>query len=253
MQEVDSLRKQPKFHMVSALMEIPSFYGVVRTKVLFSSDPRCEMEIQRIEEIHDGTALNDRLNGDAAQPNLRTDGNIMQPDFEDEFPADLIPISDKEEGPEVFKRVRFLSRWEFRLESRGSLFAKIGHYNWWRATCLEATAMKANLVDTLKKVPSKHLWPPRGASWSERKILINIYFVGSTLQESRPVMVIFSLSKKVRRKAWKYCTGIDWIGANPSLILLTSWHSMFHPTIKRCWEKRRGVRFLENSWKTTAE
>ncbi|CAN9411990.1 unnamed protein product [Alternaria alternata] len=215
-------------------------------------DPRCEMEIQRIEEIHDDTA-NNKMDSDATQPNFRTDGSIMQPDFEDEFPTDLISIFDTEEGPEVFKRVRFLSRWEFRLESRGSLFAKVGQYNWWIASCLEATAMKVNLINTLQNVSARHTWVSPGASWSERKLLFCVFFVGPTLQESRPVLVIFGMSKKVRREAWKHSIGIDWIRANPSLILLTSWHSIFHPAIKKFWEIRRGVRFLKNSWKTTAE
>ncbi|RYN78887.1 hypothetical protein AA0117_g3955 [Alternaria alternata] len=241
MQEVNSSRKQPSFHMVSALMEIPSFYGLVRTKVLSSSDPRCEMEIQRIEEIHDDTA-NNKMDSDATRPNFRTDGSIMQHDFEDEFPADLISTSNTEEGPEIFKRVRFLSRWEFRIESRGSLLTKTGQYNWWVANCLEATAMKQALVDALCENWDDSIYAVEGVN-----IFLNLFFVGSTLQQSRPVFLLFSTSKVERRVAWKVSIGIDWIKANPSLVVLTSCSTIFRSAIEQYYGMEQGTLCLKDS------
>jgi hypothetical protein len=254
MQEVDSPRKQPSFHMVSALMEIPSFYGVVRTKVIFSSDPRCDMEIQRLEEVHDDTtALNGKMDGSATRTNLRKDGISTHLDHEDGYPADLVSKFDTEEGPEVFKRVRFLSRWEFRRESRGCLFSKIGHYNWWLADCPEALAMNVTLGNAFRESSDVPLWFRPGAGFAEIIVLFGVFFVGLTLQQSRPVLVMFSMTKKARREAWKFCTGIDWIRANPSLILLTSWHSIFHPVIRLARKRLYGTRFLEDSWKTSED
>ena len=241
MQEVNSSRKQPSFHMVSALMEIPSFYGLVRTKVLSSSDPRCEMEIQRIEEIHDDTA-NNKMDSDATRPNFRTDGSILQHDFEDEFPADLISTSNTEEGPEIFKRVRFLSRWEFRIESRGSLLTKTGQYNWWVANCLEATAMKQALVDALCENWDDSIYAVEGVN-----IFLNLFFVGSTLQQSRPVFLLFSTSKVERRVAWKVSIGIDWIKANPSLVVLTSCSTIFRSAIEQYYGMEQGTLCLKDS------
>lgn len=218
--------------MVGALMVIPSFYGVVYTKALFSSDPRCEMEIQRIEEIHDDTTtLNDEMDGDGTRSGFRTNGSMMQPDFEDEFPVDLVTMSDIKEGPEVFKRVRFLSRWEFRLESRGPLRYKTGQYNWWKANCPETLAMRTALRVAFNENWAEHVFPTGTPRRWQESLFINFFFVGSTLQQSRPVLVIFSMSKKVRRETQKHFTGIDWVRANPSLVLLTSCSTMFHSRI----------------------
>lgn len=214
--------------MVGALMVIPPFYGVVYTKALFSSDPRCEMEIQRIEEIHDDTTtLNDEMDGDGTRSGFRTNGSMMQPDFEDEFPVDLVTMSDIKEGPEVFKRVRFLSRWEFRLESRGPLRYKTGQYNWWGADCPETLAMRKALRVAFNENWAEHVFPTGTPRRWQESVFINFFFVGSTLQQSRPVLVIFSMSKKVRRETQKHFTGIDWVRANPSLVLLTSCSTMF--------------------------
>jgi hypothetical protein len=199
------------------------------------------MEIQRIEEIHDDTAFNNKMDSDATQPNLRTDGTVMQPDFEDEFPADLISISDTEEGPEVFKRVRFLSRWEFRRESRGALRYTIGPYNWWVARGPEIKAMKDSL-DTIMRANTSRIFAAAGENIWQRILYLNIFFVGSTLQQSRPVLFIFCMTKQVRREAWKHCTEIDWIRANPTLVLLTSCSTVFHLHIKKGFEARYGKR-----------
>ncbi|KAH8632896.1 hypothetical protein IG631_11530 [Alternaria alternata] len=213
-------------------MDIPSFYGVVCTKALFSSDPGCEMEIQRIEGIHDDTTtLNDEMDGDGTRSGFRTNGSMMQPDFEDEFPVDLVTMSDIKEGPEVFKRVRFLSRWEFRLESRGPLRYKTGQYNWWKASCPETLAMRKALRVAFNENWAEHVFPTGTPRRWQESLFINFFFVGSTLQQSRPVLVIFSMSKKVRRETQKHFTGIDWVRANPSLVLLTSCSTMFHSRI----------------------
>ena len=117
------------------------------------------MEIQRIEELHDDTtALNDRTDDGTTQSNIRKDGISTHHDHEDGYPADLVSKFDTEEGPEVFKRVRFLSRWEFRRESRGCLFSKIGHYNWWLADCPEALAMNVILDNVFRESSDVPLW-----------------------------------------------------------------------------------------------
>jgi hypothetical protein len=230
--------------MVSALIEDFTIYGFDRIKVLVSSDPRCEMEIQRIEELHhDTTTLNDKMDGNPPKPNLSTDGSITHPDFEDAFPADLVSMSDTEEGPEVFKRVRFLSRWEFRLESRGPLEYKTGQYNWWAADCPEAQVMKDALGATLWD----HVCEIEELNSVEQYFALNLFFVGSTLQQSRPVLLIFSMTKQGRREAWRHSTGIDWIKANPSLVVLTSCSTIFHSTIKQIYDERFGVLKLEDS------
>jgi hypothetical protein len=191
------------------------------------------MEIQYLEEIQDNTvAIEYDTNASITHFNTETSGRITQSDWEDAFPMDLAISSKTEEGPEVFKRVRFLSRWEFRHESRGILRYQVDQYSWWRAVCPEAIAMRKGAAGAFRRRKRSNPVPSRFAKW-ESTIFTNLYFVGETLQQSRPVLVLFCMDKKRRREGWEILSDIEWVRANPSLVLLTTCHSVFQPAVKR--------------------
>jgi hypothetical protein len=206
-----------------------------------SSNSRCAMEIQYLEEIQDNTvAIEDDTNASITHFNTETSGRITQSDWEDAFPMDLAISSKTEEGPEVFKRVRFLSRWEFRHESRGILRYQVDQYSWWRAVCPEAMAMKQVVAGTFERKKWSSSGPIRSSKW-EKRICIGLFFVGKTLQQSIPVLVIFSMDKKQRREACKFLADLDWIRAHPLLALLTTCHSVFHPGVKKFHQRKREI------------
>jgi hypothetical protein len=193
------------------------------------------MEIQRIEEIIDAEDVKVTVPSRAVPTTAENStDNITEADFDEEIPTDLIPTSPAEDGPEVFKRIRYISRWEYRSESRGELRHKIDQHCWWSATCIEARAIRIAVSGDLNRA-----WCKDGSfddrSW-ETSVYIRFFFVGPSVQQSRPVLVLFSMSKRRREKVWKYLKQIDWIKAHPYLIVLTTSHSAFHDGIKAAWD-----------------
>jgi hypothetical protein len=214
-------------------------HKLAHSDIIFSSNPRCAMEIQCLEEVQDQTtAIGEDTDGSIKHFNTKTDSRIAHSDWEDASSMDLVTSFKTEEGPEVFKRVRFLSRWEFRNESRGKLRYRINQYNWWTTTCPEAFVMRKTLrIAFEKKADSLSFARQKHKTW-DRALCINLFFVGKTLQQSVPVLFIFSMDQKMRRKAWDLFAELDWIRAHPSLILLTTCHSIFHPAVKRFYQSR---------------
>lgn len=189
------------------------------------------MEIQRIEEIVDNTTIANHVIGN-------TDDSIAEADFDEIMLADLVSPFETEAGPEIFKRVRFISRWEYRDESRGRLLYKTDQYYWWTADCFEADAAKKAVVRCLVRTLSNDLL--RSYKTWDTEIGINLFFVGQSVQDSRPVLLIFSMEKAKRKEAWRYCKSIDWVKAHPSLVLLTACNPIFYDFVKTAyaWECR---------------
>jgi hypothetical protein len=198
------------------------------------------MEVQYLEEKQDDTmAIEDDTNASITHFDTETSGRITQSDWEDAVPMDLATSSKTEEGPEVFKRVRFLSRWEFRHESRGKLRYQIDQYSWWGAGCPEAVALRTVAASAILRRYRSERVSLKCDNW-ETCIGISLCFVGKTLQQSIPVLLVFSMDKKRRRRVWETLSDLEWVRANPSLILLTTCHSIFQPAIKIACQSTRG-------------
>jgi hypothetical protein len=194
------------------------------------------MKIQRIEEIIDTDDVKGTVRSRAVPTNVeKNNDSITEADFGEELPTDLVPVSPAEDGPEIFKRIRYISRWEYRNESRGGLLHKIDQYCWWAATCIEADAIQRALTGDLIRAG----WEDgffAAKSW-DTLVCIRFFFVGPSVQQSRPVLLIFSMCKRRREMAWKYLKQIDWIKAHPHLVFLTTSHSTFREVVKVVWEE----------------
>lgn len=186
------------------------------------------MEIQRIEEIEDNTPIFDH-----GTP--KTNDSVAEVDFDDVMPANLVPSCEVEDRPEIFKRIRLLTRWDFQEESQGRLRYRTNENCWWRARCLEAQAMKRAV-----RVHIEHTMPEglrqHSTSW-DTGIAIGFYFVGKTVQQSRPVLLVFSMRKTSRKEIWKLLRGIGWLNAHPNLILLTTCNQIFHHSVQSSYAK----------------
>lgn len=191
------------------------------------------MEIQRIEEVVDDTTIFNHgiRNTNDSIASADFDEKMLHADFDETLPTNLVSPCQTEDGPEIFKRVRFLSRWENREESRGPFRFRTGEYCWWRASCFEAKTIKNAVARVLSRTLSSDLL--RTCKTWDTTIAVSLFFVGQSVQQSRPILVIFSMEKTKRKKAWKFCKDIDWVKAHPSLLLLTTCNSIFHDGMKR--------------------
>lgn len=198
------------------------------------------MQIQCIEEIVDVEHIEDSLRAITTSMTNEDDTRVNTgADFDEIEPAKLgLPFS-AEDSPEIFKRVRYISRWEYRSESRGSLFYRTDQYCLWKTGCIEAKSICRALAKSLCcTLPCDIIQGPH--SW-DNSISLRIFFVGTSVQRSRPMVMIFSMKKKYRKVAWKHSKEMDWIKACPYLTILTASNSIFQESVKNSWKRRRKI------------
>lgn len=139
-------------------------------------------------------------------------------------------------GPEIFKRVRFLSRWETLAESRGTPFNTFRgwHISGYGAAGMAAYQIRMSLsVQILLYIQ----WIYTGV---EKLALNNIGFIfayiGTTRESSVPTIVVMSLSKQVRRRCSKVLNRLSWLGKGSRIPLIISQLSAFG--VAESWMRR---------------
>ena len=179
--------------------------------------PRCEMEIQRIEEIIDEDQIQSFCKKPAPMEVTTSD---QYKDTNDTSTVDGLPATlpfQPEDGPEVFKRVRFFSRWEHRFESRGSLLWRGDQYSFWRATAREATIIRKALATMLRN-PSYAGGKTRLGI--ESVCALHTVFIGPSIEQSKLMLGVFCMERKRRIKIVKRLKEVEWIKANPSIMVV---------------------------------
>ncbi|KAF2730640.1 hypothetical protein EJ04DRAFT_555303 [Polyplosphaeria fusca] len=170
-------------------------------------EPKCGMQIQRIEEIVDVENIEESLKATTALMTSEDDSYVnVQPDSYEIEPEHLALSFPAEDGPEIFKRIRYVTRWEYRSESRGKLFYNNDQYSLWYAKCVEAMPILMALDSSLD----------------------------CTLPDYIP-------RKKYRKEAWRHSKEIDWIKANPFLLVLTTSSSIFHKSVKKYCKSMKAI------------
>ena len=129
-------------------------------------------------------------------------------------------------GPDIFKRVKFLTRWEDRSESRGPHWATIGDIHFWSISHQGAAGM-ARFQMSVSTVVQLHLYQhwirdcqPGVAIPQELVTKIRVGFVGRSLEQSLPVIIVTAYSKRVRRRAAKVLKLLDWLGMQSRFLIL---------------------------------
>jgi hypothetical protein len=136
------------------------------------------------------------------------------------------------DGPEIFKRVKFLSRWEDRSESRGELYRTFGYIHLWTLCCHGVAEMAR-----FQMVVSIHIqwnlyrdWVLAGLLPDEIEgwfVAAFIGFVGRSREQSLPVLIGISTSKRLRRRLFKVLKRLDWLGTHSRFSVLTAPPSVF--------------------------
>lgn len=132
------------------------------------------------------------------------------------------------DGPDVFKRVKFLTRWEDRYESRGNLWITIGNIHFW-STSSQGVASMARYEMAVSLVCQIYLYqnwiwegqPRKIATRWKRTIGMRIAFAGYSREKSLPIIIITSYSKKARTRAMKVLKLLDWLGTPSRFSILT--------------------------------
>ena len=207
-----------------------------------SLDSQCGIEIERVADTEGDVALiqykrSERDGFDFLDP-LEvdvTEDDALMVEFDQSLPADPFCATAHDDGPETFKRVRFLTRWEYRAESRGRKVFRTNKWYWWTANCPEVAVVVRALATAIACRTSPELLSyaadGQDITWKQ-KFYITVYFVGPTLKQSRPVIWIFAMNKAERIRLRRICEEINWVRDHPILLLATTRHELFHDTVR---------------------
>lgn len=108
-----------------------------------------------------------------------------------------------DDTPDVFKRVRYLSRWEDMPESRGPLVLSTGDLKLWYTSGPGGEPLLQLLSLVNASISSMRALLFAGIPWPCCHYLLSIGFLGTSLKNSRPVIMISSESASIRERLAK--------------------------------------------------
>lgn len=148
------------------------------------------------------------------------EGCVEDMHIESSVPVDLLRTQEVEESPEVFKRVRFITRWEDLEESKGSLMLSIGGLHYWRvAHNSPATMPRRQILNTLhENFLREGDFIFKDVSGSHR-FYYHLSFFGADLQRSKPIILIYCEERRLRQRAMKVAKELPWLTPNSRILL----------------------------------
>jgi hypothetical protein len=182
----------------------------------------------------------------AASTHCRQEGNgqvcCEDDHIEDSIPSNLLIAHNVEDSPEVFKRTRFVTRWQDSEQSRDFNFVKVGAMTCW-APAGPALPVRRRICDILREHVERReryiFQPPKARQpISPRSITCGMFFIGPELQKSKPFILIYSESKSIRRRALKVARELPCLGPQSDIAVATCSGPIFRADIES-W--KRGV------------
>ncbi|KAK6084031.1 hypothetical protein SCUP515_01727 [Seiridium cupressi] len=149
----------------------------------------------------------------------------LQADISDDW-----NIADMDrEGPEVFKRVRFLSRWEDLPESRGFVFASFGNVHLWTISLHGYAGMIKNQMALSTVVQAGRFFDYIHADQEScvpyhdvrSRLWFKLGFIGRSKMRSVPALVLYSELRKVRSRARRVLKELPWLQGKSRYLLMT--------------------------------
>ncbi|KAK6080924.1 hypothetical protein SCUP234_05022 [Seiridium cupressi] len=149
----------------------------------------------------------------------------LQADISDDW-----NIADMDrEGPEVFKRVRFLSRWEDLPESRGFVFASFGNVHLWTISLHGYAGMIKHQMALSTVVQAGRFFDYIHADQEScvpyhdvrSRLWFKLGFIGRSKMRSVPALVLYSESRKVRSRARRVLKELPWLQGKSRYLLMT--------------------------------
>lgn len=127
-------------------------------------------------------------------------------DMDMDINCEIMAQDDSADGPGIFRRVKYISRWEDLDESRArACYMTIKETHFWPPTPGSAFEAAGNILGiTLAEV----LWQTRGTTGDYSTMFL---FAGQTRSTSVPVVLLFASSREMRRRAVQAVKSLDFI------------------------------------------
>ncbi|KAI1327118.1 hypothetical protein F5Y16DRAFT_399667 [Xylariaceae sp. FL0255] len=132
-------------------------------------------------------------------------------------------IQDYIDGPEIFKRVRLLTRWEDRLEYRGDRTLFIDGISFWEMTSHDVVRQMGLAILVRILASTNSVWSGfEELPEFDSGLLYNFLFAGCTRTQSVPIILVTANLGKIRRRAAKMIRTLDWVqnGSRISVVTL---------------------------------
>jgi hypothetical protein len=208
-----------------------------------SENPRCGMIYRRVLDV---SGLEDDCISRQATQHLETyQGRQKFEDEEDETECldietevldDWLRSNTIQEGPDVFKRVRLLTRWEDCSESIGPVLARRGRIHLWGvskngfATTADFQIRVSMLVQLITH--TSLIYKPNHGRWicnDGEELWFHVGFLGYTKANSNPVIVILSDSSRHRQRAIKVMQKLEWLKSGSRFQIFSGPLSTLYP------------------------
>jgi hypothetical protein len=172
-----------------------------------SEEPDIDVDSARKEAFGTGADSDQTLFEDSSE-NSNIENNFL----------DQILHKGAEDSPDVFKRVRLFTRWQDSPESRGSKITAFGNgTSFWDVTKSMHDmiyefdgALLDHLTNYLDNTRSRDAW--------EDVLFVWTGFIGRTLKQSYPIVLIYTKKKRVRSSAVSALQRSSWARKNGLLV-----------------------------------
>ncbi|KAF2430873.1 hypothetical protein EJ08DRAFT_697081 [Tothia fuscella] len=140
-------------------------------------------------------------------------------------------------GPEIFKRVKFLSRWEDQLESRGSFRGIVGNIHLWGISSRSHVTTMARFQFRVAiyihlKISSAWICGPDPLDM--HRVGFFTGFAGRSRKQSSPVIIVASDSKRTRRRALRVLKSLPGLDIQSRFAVVAVPRSTFEAEIRVC-------------------
>lgn len=192
----------------------------MKVLTLDSMNKSCGMIVRRVIEESPtlSSGLDDGLANTLPFGEDSEDCQTESADSETDVPDHLLQVRRFENGPEIFKRVRFLTRWQDADELRGPIYGTINETHFWYLTS-HATYVGAQIRNKL--IDDLYM-----GEWFRTKryfdVIYTVLFVGKTRQQSYPVVVLYCKDKYELQRTKNMTRRLKWLQQSDILVLSCS-------------------------------
>ncbi|KAK8000747.1 Metallo-dependent hydrolase [Apiospora arundinis] len=194
------------------------------------NNPDCGFTYREIVDVSDTSVnnLNNWLAGRDTKPQHEFSPGVNLPNGDDI--NRIVSLHQATDGPEIFKRVKFLSRWEDSMESRGTheMFNNGTHF-WYLNTAGSGHGITHQIFlmtyDQLDLIPENEWWKQADCDlvFPEDNIVFQVGFAGSSARFSVPVIILFCADLHRRKLIADWMYKLDVVKSSRLRVLV------FHP------------------------
>jgi hypothetical protein len=225
--------------------------GIIYRKVV---DDKPIVTVLQVHKTQD--QIDPRIKGPRIKelPDNSDDEEIEEEDTENDHSIVALQESKTmpDDTPDIFKRVRFLTSWLDRTDSRGQLYTSLGDVHLWDTSQLPEVfeaevqmhvSIKLHLAPYHDYILSARRSSEMESNWTYRFFT---GFIGTSIETSQPVLVLIMKSAAGRKRLMKLIQKLEWLGKGSRFAVVTADPTVFREDFDELWASQ--VRHPDAKW-----